>query len=134
MRNRLNIQQLQIFEAGLIGIFFVQAVRLLIGLLYSRFASAALVSALDPATIDRALPGIVEPSTLTSEISFLVYILALPLLSILLGRVRWLMLVGVVTVAIGRALMVVDSPISVTMAERIDALRAWARGRCVSAD
>jgi len=25
-------------------------------------------------------------------------------------------------------------PISVTMAERIDALRAWAHGRCVSAD
>jgi endonuclease/exonuclease/phosphatase (EEP) superfamily protein YafD len=116
MRNRFNIQQLQILEAGLIGLFFVQAVRLLIGLLYSRFASAALVSALDPASIDRTLPGIVEPSTLTSEVSFLVYILALPLLSILLGRVRWLMLVGVVTAAVGRALMVSASPISVTMA------------------
>jgi len=116
MRNRFNLQQLQILEAGLIGIFFIQAVRLLIGLLYSRFASAALVSALDPASIDRTIPGIVEPSTLTSEVSFLVYMLALPLLSILLGRVRWLMLVGVVTVAIGRALLVVDSPISETMA------------------
>lgn len=116
MRNRFHIQQLQILEAGLIGIFFVQAVRLLIGLLYSRFASAALVSALDPNSIDRTIPGIVEPSTLTSEISFLVYVLALPLLAILLGRMRWLMLVGVVTVAVGRALMVVDSPISVTMA------------------
>lgn len=116
MRNRFHIQQLQILEAGLIGIFFVQALRLLIGLLYSRFASAALVSALDPNSIDRTIPGIVEPSTLTSEISFLVYVLALPLLAILLGRMRWLMLVGVVAVAVGRALMIVDSPISVTMA------------------
>jgi endonuclease/exonuclease/phosphatase family metal-dependent hydrolase len=116
MRNRFHIQQLQILEAGLIGIFFVQALRLLIGLLYSRFASAALVSALDPNSIDRTIPGIVEPSTLTSEISFLVYVLALPLLAILLGRMRWLMLVGVVAVAVGRALMIVDSAISVTMA------------------
>ncbi len=116
MRNRFNLQQIQILEAGLIGIFFVQAVRLLIGLLYSRFASAALVSALDPAAIDRTATGIVEPSMLTNEISFLVYILALPLLSIFLGRVRWLMLVGVVAAAIGRALMVVDGPLSTMMA------------------
>ena len=42
MLNRLQPQYLRIVEAGLIGIFFVQALRLLIGLLYSRPASAAL--------------------------------------------------------------------------------------------
>ena len=104
MLNRLRPQHLRIVEAGLIGLFFVQALRLLIGLLYSRPASASLVAVLPPEAIDRSLPGIVEPGQATSEISFLVYMLALPLLALFFGRVRWLILAGVVLVSLGRGL------------------------------
>ncbi len=115
MQTRSRLQVLTILEAGLIGMFFVQALRLLIGLLYSRVASASLVSVLNPADIDPALPGVVEPSVVSSELSFLVYMLALPLLSIPLGRVRWLLAVGAALAAIGRVLIVGDTGITTTV-------------------
>ncbi len=115
MQNRSRLQALTFLEAGLIGIFFVQALRLLVGLLYSRFASASLVTALNPADIDFAFSSIVEPATFSSELGFLVYMLALPLLTLLLGRVRWLIVVGVALAAIGRALMSGDTAITTTV-------------------
>lgn len=105
MLQRLRVQHFYVLEAGLIGIFFVQALRLLIGLVYSRVASAELVTALDPAAIASGLPGVVEPAEVTSEITFLVYMLALPLLTLFLGRVRWLILLAVILAAGGRALL-----------------------------
>lgn len=109
MLQRLRAHHLHVLEAGLIGIFFVQALRLLIGLVYSRVAGAALVSVLDPASLDPAIPGIVQPSEISSELSFLVYMLALPLLTLFLGRVRWLFIIAVVVAAIGRALLAGDT-------------------------
>ncbi len=109
MLQRLRLPYLYVLEAGLIGIFFVQALRLLIGLVYNRVASAAIVSVTDPAALNTALPGIVQPSEITSELSFLVYMLALPLLAIILGRIRWLIVLGALLAAIGRALLPLDT-------------------------
>lgn len=111
--------QLQIFitlEAALVGVFFVQALRLLIGLLYSRVASAGLVSTLDPASIEPGIAGIVTAATVSSEMTFLVYMLALPLLAVFLGRLRWLIVVGAVIAAVGRALMIADTSVSQAVA------------------
>lgn len=105
MLQRLRLSHLHILEAGLIGLFFVQALRLIIGLIYSRTASGALVGVLDPAAIDTTLPGIVQPSAVSSELAFLVYMLALPLLTLFLGRVRWLLVLGAFLAAGGRALL-----------------------------
>lgn len=115
MLQRLRIQHFYVIEAGLIGIFFVQALRLLIGLVYSRVASAELVTALDPAALASGLPGVVQPAEVTSEITFLVYMLALPLLTLFLGRVRWLLLLAVILAAGGRALMASDA-VGITLA------------------
>ena len=115
MLRRLRVQHFYVLEAGLIGIFFVQALRLLIGLVYSRVASAELVTALDPATITASLPGVVEPAEVTSEMTFLVYMLALPLLTLFLGRMRWLILLAVILAAGGRALLAADA-IGMTLA------------------
>lgn len=117
MRNRL--QQWQILEAGLIGVFFIQALRLLIGLLYSRVASASLVSVLAPSSIDLALPGIVDPATISGELSFLVYMIALPLLTIPLGRFRSLLTLGVIIAAGGRLLMAADTAVSPLIAAEL---------------
>lgn len=116
MRRLLRLQHLMTLEAALVGVFFVQALRLLIGLLYSRVASAGLVSTLDPASIEPGIAGVVTSATVSSEISFLVYMLALPLLAVILGRVKWLIVVAAIIAAVGRALMVADTSVSQAVA------------------
>lgn len=109
MLQRLRLPYLYVLEAGLIGVFFVQALRLIIGLIYSRVASAAIVSVTDPAALNTSLPGIVQPTDVNAELSFLVYMLALPLLTLFLGRIRWLIVVGAVLASVGRALLPLDT-------------------------
>jgi hypothetical protein len=116
MLKRLRPHHLHILEAAVMGLFFVQTLRLLIGLVYSRVASAALVTALDPNAIDRSLPGIVDPAVVQSEITFLLYMIALPLLTLLLGRFQWAMVLAVMLAAVGRALINLDTGIAITPA------------------
>lgn len=110
-RVRLGAQHLPALEAVLIGVFFVQALRLLIGLVYSRVASASLVNVLDPQAVDSALPGVVDPAVVQSELLFLGLALLLPLLTLVLGRVRWLFVVAAVMTALGR-LWLISGPVS----------------------
>lgn len=102
MLKRLHI--LTLLEAGLTGLFFVQAIRFLIGMLYSRVAGASAVTALQTAQIP--IEGsFIDPALVTTEVTFLLYLLLLPLLTLLLGRVRVLTVVAVLFVALGRLLM-----------------------------
>lgn len=112
----LRPDQLHIVEASLIGVFFIQALRFLVGTLYARIASASQYPALDPALIDESLPGLVDPSTMSNEVFFLVYALALPLVAIIAGRYRVLILVAAILAAGGRVLMNLDTTISPTIA------------------
>jgi endonuclease/exonuclease/phosphatase family metal-dependent hydrolase len=114
MRNRLRLrlQHLQIVEVALVGLFFISATRFLIGTIYSRFGGASIVLSLDPASIPAGTPGVVDPGVLSNEISFLAYMLALPLLTLILGRFRWLSVIAVILVAGGRALMIANSAIT----------------------
>lgn len=93
-------------EAVLACLFFIQALRFLIGELYARVSSAVVATSIDPALIDASTPpGLVQPEVVTGEIALLGYMLLLPLLALPLGRVRashWLALVVVVA---GRTLM-----------------------------
>jgi endonuclease/exonuclease/phosphatase family metal-dependent hydrolase len=116
MRNRLRPQHLTIIEATLIGVFFVQAMRFLIGMLYSRIGGAEIVVALDPSAIPAGTPGVVDPSAISQEISFVVYMMAIPLLTLLVGRIRWIFVIAAILTAAGRALMVADTSISSTAA------------------
>ncbi|MFW5708887.1 MAG: endonuclease/exonuclease/phosphatase family protein [Chloroflexota bacterium] len=92
-------------EASLVGLFFIQSLRYLIGGLYARIGSASLYPALNPAQIDPMLPGLVEPSTVSGELALLGYILLLPLLAVFFGRYRVLLLVATGVAALGRYLM-----------------------------
>ena len=114
MRNRLRLrlQQVFILEAALVGLFFISATRFLIGMIYSRAGGASIVLSLDPATIPAGIPGAVDASTVTNEIVFLVYMLALPLVALILGRIRWLTIVAIALVAVGRVLMIANTSIS----------------------
>ncbi|MDX2160174.1 MAG: hypothetical protein SF162_02505 [bacterium] len=94
------------FEAGVIGLFFIQALRLLIGLIYSRVAGATALSALDPAIIPPGTPIPADPQTLTGEITLLGYLLALPLVALLIGQFRIVIIAAVILTALGRAFLI----------------------------
>ena len=102
MLKRLHF--LTLIEAGLTGLFFVQALRFLIGMLYSRFAGASAVLALQ-ASQTPITGAAVDPALVTTEMTFLLYMMALPLITLILGRVRVLIVLAAVFVAVGRLLM-----------------------------
>lgn len=106
--NPLRHETLTLLEAGLLGLFFIQALRFVIGMLYSRTASASLVSAYPRGSLSADLPGLVDPAIVSQEIALLGLVLALPLLTLLLGRVRLLFVPAVLLLAGGRLLLVVD--------------------------
>ncbi|MBI1280200.1 MAG: hypothetical protein GC179_18880 [Anaerolineaceae bacterium] len=114
MRNRLRLrlQQVFILETALVGLFFISATRFLIGMIYSRAGGASIVLSLDPSTVTAGIPGAVDASTVTNEIVFLVYMLALPLLALILGRIRWITIGAVALIAVGRTLMIANTNIS----------------------
>lgn len=114
MRNRLRLrlQHLYLLEAALVGMLFIGAARFLIASLYSRAGSASIVLSLDPALIPASIPGIVDAETVTNEFSFVIYMLAIPLLTIILGRLSWFSLVGVLLVAVGRVLMLASTVVT----------------------
>lgn len=104
-----------VVEATLIGLFFIQALRYLIGALYGRVASASIYPAIDQSLLDpeNPIPGLLSPQVVSNEITLLAYLLALPLLSVVIGRAQALGLVAVVVAAVGRALMSLpDAPVS----------------------
>ena len=92
-------------EAALAGLFFVQAIRFLIGTLYSHIASASIFPAIDPSLVNPGIPGLLEPAVVSAELTLLVYMVALPLLVLILGRFRVLLMIAAVGVAIARGLM-----------------------------
>ena len=104
-----NLPALYAIEAALVGLFFVQALRFLIGTVYARVGSASLYPLLDLSRVDPNLPGLVEPSTVHGELTVLAYMLALPLLMLFIGRVRLVIVLAVALTALGRYLMA-DNP------------------------
>ena len=108
-----------ILEAGFIGLFFVQSLRFLIGALYSHIASAALVTSYPANSYDSSIKGIVDPSVVSSEIMLLGLVVALPLLTLLMGRLRFASLIGLILVVIGRLFISFEIGISSTIAAEI---------------
>lgn len=112
LRSIFSLSNLYLLEATLIGVFFIQALRFLIGSLYSRIGSATLYPAIDPVLLDPSIPGLIDPATVTNEVLLLVYVLFLPLLALLFGRFGVFMLIAAAITALGRYVMVAESTIS----------------------
>ncbi|MCA9913749.1 MAG: hypothetical protein KC496_10390, partial [Anaerolineae bacterium] len=100
------MQLLSLLETGILGLFFVQSLRMLIGYLYSRTASAALVTAYPQGSIPETIAGIVSPQAISNEIIWLGLMIALPVLALVIGRWKFSFIPAVALLAIGRALMV----------------------------
>ncbi len=103
-------KHLKTIEAIMVGLFFVQALRYLIGMVYSRTASASLVAVIDPAILDTSRSGVVDPAIVSSELMLLGFLLGLPVLAIVLGRQRWMFVITAILVAVGRVFMIMDAP------------------------
>lgn len=108
-------------EAAIVGLFFVQALRFLIGELYARISSATIYPAIDPALITANTPGgLIPPSTVGAEITLLGYMLLLPLLTLVLGRFHFMQLPALIVAVVGRALMTMpNAPITQAAAAAI---------------
>lgn len=108
--------QLYLLEAALVSVFFVQALRFLIPMIYSRLEGASVIAGLPPDQITTAMLDIADPVIVSAEIAFLPFVLFLPIIAVLLGRFRVLFIFATVLAAVGRALMLSDSIITPTSA------------------
>lgn len=98
-----------LIEATLVGLFFIQALRFLLGEMYARVGSAALYPALTPTQLSaNTLPGLIAPVTATAEMSFVVYMLGLPALAIFFGGLRPMLVVAAGITAFGRYWMMAN--------------------------
>ncbi|MCS6834996.1 MAG: endonuclease/exonuclease/phosphatase family protein [Anaerolineae bacterium] len=105
---RARSPQFAFLEAVLVGWFFVQSLRFLVASLYSRIASAAVLSQQPSGAPLPVGPGIETLEAINAAISFLGLMLALPLLALALGRWRWLSFIALLILAISRALIVLS--------------------------
>ncbi|MCS7071892.1 MAG: endonuclease/exonuclease/phosphatase family protein [Anaerolinea sp.] len=104
LRLRPTPSLLALIEAALIGTFFIQALRFLVGAIYTRAAGASTVLALQAIGAELP-PSAPAPGPVQAEIAFLGYALLLPLIGLLFGRWRPLLLISVLIIAFGRAVM-----------------------------
>jgi endonuclease/exonuclease/phosphatase family metal-dependent hydrolase len=95
---------LRSLEAGIVGLFLVQAVRFVYATLYARASSADLVGRTTSSTALLDAPGVVESATVRTEIFTLGILLLLPLLALLISRWRASFSLAVLLVALGRSM------------------------------
>ncbi len=103
MSRKVLISLLQTIEVALVGLFFVQALRRLPGLLLNRSAGASLFEA-EAAGNPAAPQGMVDPAQFSGEIVFLLLMLALPLLAQWFSQDRRALPVSMIFIAVARAL------------------------------
>lgn len=108
------VSALTLLEVGLIGVFFVQALRFTIGALYGSVAGVSAAFAVDPALIPPEL--LPDSALLNDELALAACVALLPILFLILGRIRLLSLVAALVAAGARALMLIDVGISPTQA------------------
>jgi endonuclease/exonuclease/phosphatase family metal-dependent hydrolase len=108
------VSALTLLEVGLLGLFFVQALRFTIGALYGSVAGVSAAFAVDPALIPPEL--LPDSALLNDELALAAYVALLPSLFLIFGRIRLLSLVAALVAAGARALMLIDVGISPTQA------------------
>ncbi|WP_119072226.1 endonuclease/exonuclease/phosphatase family protein [Aggregatilinea lenta] len=102
--SQLRRDLLRSLEAGIVGLFFVQAVRFVYATLYARASSADLVGRTTNPTALLDAPGVVESATVRTEVLTLGILLLLPLLALLISRWRASFSLAVLLVALGRSM------------------------------
>ena len=94
---------LRAIEAGIAGLFLIQAVRFVYATVYAHASSADLLQRTTNPDAQNA-PGAVELATVQTEIVALVALLLLPVLALIISRWRISFTLAVILVAVGRSL------------------------------
>jgi endonuclease/exonuclease/phosphatase family metal-dependent hydrolase len=107
MLRRLNLspRNLMFLEAGLLGLFFIQALRFLVGMLYNQSAGASITLTINQLGLELLTPNPTDPAAVTRDVTFSFLMLGLPVLTLIFGRVRPFIFVAVLITAVGRAFM-----------------------------
>lgn len=95
---------LRSIEAGIVGLFLVQAVRFIYATLYAHTSSADLVERTANPGAMTDVPGVIRQAAVQNEIIFAAAMLLLPLLALLISRWGLSFPVAVGLVALGRSL------------------------------
>ncbi|MBW4435597.1 MAG: endonuclease/exonuclease/phosphatase family protein [Pleurocapsa minor GSE-CHR-MK-17-07R] len=104
-RLKLSPQSLMFLEAGLIGLFFIQALRFLVGMLYNQSAGASITLTIQQLGMELLTPNPTDPAAVTRDITFSLLMLGLPVITLIFGRVRPFIMLAVLITAVGRAFM-----------------------------
>lgn len=104
-RLKLSPQSLMFLEAGLIGLFFIQALRFLVGMLYNQSAGASITLTIQQLGLELLTPNPTDPAAVTRDITFSLLMLGLPIITLIFGRVRPFIMLAVLITAVGRAFM-----------------------------
>ena len=103
---QLRRDLLRSLEAGMVGLFLIQAIRFVYAGLYARASSADLVERVPNPAALAGTPGVVELATVQNEIVALAALLLLPVLALVIGRLRASLPFAVILVALGRSLAI----------------------------
>lgn len=95
---------LRALEAGAVGLFFVQAVRFVYATVYAHASSADLYQRVANPEAYSGAPGVIELTTVQNEIVGLIALMLLPLLALVIGRLRLSFPLAVILVAFGRSI------------------------------
>ncbi len=102
--SQLRRDFLRAVEAGVVGLFLVQAVRFLYATLYARASSADLVQRVPASVPLSGIPGVVERATVQGEVLTLIMLMLLPLLALIIHRWEISLPFAVLLVALGRSM------------------------------
>lgn len=119
-RSLLPLHSLAVLEVALIGLFFVQSTRFLVSEFYSRVSSATLYSIYPEGAVPLDTLGLVLPTTISSEIAILGFVLAIPLLIILVGGFQVFTTLAILGIALTRLFITLpSSPLSPIISAQI---------------
>lgn len=110
LRLLFRVENFTLLEAVLISLFFLQALQFLVGTLYSRIAAASVITLVGgAANLTPGLNGVVEPALVQTEIIMLGFVIGLPILGVLVGRIKWFFIIAVFITIAGRTMMVLPT-------------------------
>ena len=109
---------LRTIEAGVMGLFLIQAIRYLYGTVYSHVSSADLTRRLIDQSALVDLPGYVKYADAQREVYAILIALLSPLLALLLARTRWSIPLAVSLGVVGR-MLTLQAPDSAALASAL---------------
>lgn len=102
--SRLRVDFFRTLEAGIVGLFFIQAARFAYATIYARASSADLVQRVPANMSLTGVPGVIEITTIQNDLVLVSGLMLLPLLALIFGRWGFSFPATVLLIALGRSM------------------------------